>query len=325
MKSFYYKYKKIRNHLASQEWVNAIYDYCFMIKVANPFNRFPLTSGIEHDRCFFIIGSGRSGNTLVRRVLTSSERIHIPPETYVLGTAIKTFMRLSWLSWPDVCMAVFAHFVFHPEFETFMAPDISVFMNQVLNLPKDKRTLANALSIFYRWHAWVEGKTEIFAWGDKTPLNVFSLWSINKVFPNAKYIFMTRDPFDVVNSYINTGLYKSYEKAAIRWVSANKACLSFEKKASNRVLRMSYENFCRQPQEQTKKICNFLGIRFEGKMLDPNTTEHRLGDVGIREHHARVLRAIDLESIGKGKTEIKPRHMELVNRLCSPVAARLGY
>jgi hypothetical protein len=258
-------------------------------------------------------------------VLTSSEKIHIPPETYVIGTAIKTYRRLSWLSWPDVCMAVFARFVFHPEFETFMAPDISVFMDQILNLPEDKKTLANALSIFYRWHAGIEGKTEIYVWGDKTPINAFSLWNINKVFPNAKYIYMIRDPYDVVQSYINTGLYKNYEKAALRWVSANQACLSFEKKARNRVLRISYEHFCRQPLKQTKRVCNFLEIPFENKMLEPNTTEHCLGDVGLREHHARVFQAIDLQRIGKGKKEMKPKHIGLVNRFCSPIAEQLGY
>ena len=35
---------------------------------------------------FFIIGPDRSGNTLMRRVLEAHEDVHIPPESYVLGT-----------------------------------------------------------------------------------------------------------------------------------------------------------------------------------------------------------------------------------------------
>lgn len=325
MKQIHYKYEKIRNYLASQEWANATHDYCYRIKNALPFKRFPLTSDIDHNRCFFIIGSGRSGNTLVRRVLTSSEKIHIPPETYVLGTVIKTFKRVSGLSWPDVCMAVFARFVFNPEFETFKASDISVFMRQALDLPKDKRTLANALSIFYRWHARVEGKKKIDAWGDKTPLNVFSLRRIDKVFPDAQYIFLIRNPYDVVYSYVNANLYENHEQAAIRWVRANQACLDFEEKAKSRVLRMCYEDFCEKPQEQTKKICNFLGIPFEEKMLELNSAENHLGDVGMRDHHARVLQSIDMKSIGKGMTEMKPEYIKLTDRVCNLLAKRLGY
>jgi len=40
---------------------------------------------------FFIIGSGRSGNTLLRSILSGSSDISIPPESYRLPFAIKKF------------------------------------------------------------------------------------------------------------------------------------------------------------------------------------------------------------------------------------------
>lgn len=51
-------------------------------------NSIPLNNNEDY-KPFFIIGSGRSGNTLLRRILTKKNGIVIPPETYVLGKVIR--------------------------------------------------------------------------------------------------------------------------------------------------------------------------------------------------------------------------------------------
>jgi len=58
----------------------------------------------------FIIGSGRSGNTLLRRILTGSEELYIPPETYVLGDTIRNFPEYSRLEWPSTCQLILGKF-----------------------------------------------------------------------------------------------------------------------------------------------------------------------------------------------------------------------
>ncbi|HEX6923051.1 MAG TPA: sulfotransferase, partial [Bacillales bacterium] len=57
-------------------------------------------------RPFFIIGSGRSGNTLLRTILFQNPDIVIPPESYVLGKAIRRYRQLSWLEWEELCSVV---------------------------------------------------------------------------------------------------------------------------------------------------------------------------------------------------------------------------
>ena len=48
----------------------------------------PLHSTVRY-MPFFIIGSGRSGNTLLRTILETHPEVHIPPETYVIGKVNK--------------------------------------------------------------------------------------------------------------------------------------------------------------------------------------------------------------------------------------------
>ena len=47
--------------------------------------------GRQRYRPFFIIGSPRSGNTLLRRLLTAHSQLHVPPETVVLRECILRF------------------------------------------------------------------------------------------------------------------------------------------------------------------------------------------------------------------------------------------
>lgn len=70
-------------------------------------------------RPIFIVGSGRSSNILVRRILSNEQDIYIPPETYVLGQVIKDFSNYSKLGWPVLVSLVFSHFNLSEDFSFF--------------------------------------------------------------------------------------------------------------------------------------------------------------------------------------------------------------
>ena len=59
-----------------------------------PFLGYALHGEERHDP-FFVIGVGRSGNTLFRRILTAHSELHIPPETFVLGDVLADFRRVA--------------------------------------------------------------------------------------------------------------------------------------------------------------------------------------------------------------------------------------
>jgi hypothetical protein len=315
----------LKNYLSRQEWLRLIRDHAFRLKNALPIARFPLSSPQHPTKCFFIVGSGRSGNTLVRSVLTASPVIHIPPETYVLGEQVESFRRVSGLGWNDVIHLVFAKLAFHPEFKTFEAPYLNGLIGELRALPASERNLASALDRFYRWHARQNNKDEVAIWGDKTPINVYSLKKINGIFPSAKYVYLTRAPHDVVHSYVKSGIYNNYRDAAIRWQESNLLCMRMEERMPSSVLRVSYEEFCREPEGSTREICGFLGTPFVDSMIAASTRRGSLGDVYAHAHHERVLTAIDQKSIGRGRTDMPADAARLVDSICGATAAALGY
>ena len=105
----------------------------------------PSLRGTHRARPFFIIGSGRSGNTLLRRILQASPELHIPPESYVLGPVIKAFRRHRKARWNDLVTLVAGAFELHPEFGAF-GIHLRELMPHLRSAAKSERNLAHGLS-----------------------------------------------------------------------------------------------------------------------------------------------------------------------------------
>jgi protein-tyrosine sulfotransferase len=162
------------------ESLHRMHTLAVAVKSIVPFGRYPIHRNEPYSP-FFIIGAGRSGNTLLRRVLTAHPALHIPPETYVLGKIAKKFRQVSHMDWSDIVLFIYAFFQFHEEFETFDM-DLSELVRTVRSVKQNQRSLAFIINAFYEWHAQQLGI--IFQrWGDKTPLNVYALNRIQRSFP----------------------------------------------------------------------------------------------------------------------------------------------
>lgn len=179
---------------------------------------------------FFIIGCGRSGNTLLRSMLVAGEEVSIPPESYVWPRIIRRFWPLSFLPWHILSSFVVSEFESYKEFNTW---EINIYRAhaRVRGLAKDKQTLSHIMDIVYRTYI-EEKKEKATRWGDKTPINTIFIDKIIKIFPKAQFIHIVRDPRDVVCSYTKAGLYDNYWDALDFWKTANnkatklkKACL----------------------------------------------------------------------------------------------------
>src|SRR5215471_2582938 len=58
------------------------------------------------DTPFFIVGSGRSGTTLLRLILAGHSRIHIPPETWFILPLVERFSPSRSLAPEEVAEAI---------------------------------------------------------------------------------------------------------------------------------------------------------------------------------------------------------------------------
>ena len=306
------------------ETLHRIIDFCISYRNLAQLSRHPVKSNNSY-KPFFIIGSGRSGNTLLRRLLNNHSGLVIPPETYVLGKVIKRYRQNSGLKWADLVEYVFAAFEFHPEFETF---DVSLqpLVQELKDSPVENRNLTYILNRFYIYCCRSISQGEI-RWGDKTPLNTFYLERIFSVFPDAKFIHILRDGCDVVSSYLDAGIYNSIEQAAERWSESVSLVDKFYNCHPGSGITIRYEELVSNPESTLMKISEFLGVEYEERMLHPptNAKENMMGDVERYAHHANVLKPISTSSIGKGRNNLSTEQKLVVDKIIGQQLKRLGY
>ncbi len=269
----------------------------------------------------FVIGSGRSGNTLVRRVLMASGAIYIPPETYVLGEIIEIWPRTALLPWRERVWLFCAYFEKHSEFSTFGLTNLDAFAARAAALPAAARTLRRLIDAFYGHLASAQG-APIGRWGDKTPYNTHHLPAIAALYPDAKYLWLVRDGRDVALSYVEAGLYPDLAGAADRWVRANRACMAFARRGLD-VRQLGYEGLVTDPETAFADLFQWAGLEFAPHML--TTLPGPMGDVEQRAHHEKVRHPISAASAGRWRDQLADAELSTLPDSFWQVMRALGY
>ncbi len=195
---------------------------------------------------------------------------------------------------------------------------------ELLETADNKRSCDHIID---RWYMYLASKAKPSAtrWGDKTPLNTFYLDKISALYPNAKYVHIVRDPYDVTASYVKMGRYENVEAAARRWLTAIDQCRNIEKQKPLQYLELRYETLVRDPEPQIKCLCDFLGIQFLPDMLSPPASVDAMGDIEAHSRYAEVKRPISPDSVGKGRQTLSQSDFERAERIVGARSAELGY
>jgi protein-tyrosine sulfotransferase len=266
----------------------------------------------------FIVGSGRSGNTLVRRILIASGAIHIPPETYVLSRVISTFRRYPFLPWPNLVDLVLASFEYHAEFEYFSV-SLRPLALELRGLPLADRSLATIIDAFYRFHAQsCDAITD--RWGDKTPLNSYAMDRLSKLFPHARFVHVLRDGVDVVESYLRSGLIDSSTDAAIRWSSSVSAVRRFSQAHPSSCIEVRYEQLVRDTETVVASLESFLELDLTATARQP-----LMRDVEAHEHHATSRDPITEARIGSGRRNLSMDTLQHLDWSIGNLLEQVGY
>lgn len=244
----------------------------------------------------FIMGSGRSGTTMVRDILGSHPKICSLPET--------SFFDRLWAA---------RFFIGKMSNSNNRLRFVWLFFNacgdQLINKFKDKQdALASEYlqaNIFTHQHLYKLMSATLAEDSDtvvveKTPHHLLFMDYIAKNYPDAKFIYITRDPVDMVSSYISRGdLPDNYKQVAMEWVVGNKVGLKCIKKYPNRVIHIRYEDVIQDPSITMKKVFNFIGEDFSEQYLNvrSNSTFNKSEKVGIHNQPKTISVLTNKKSI----------------------------
>jgi hypothetical protein len=216
------------------------------------------------DRLVFLIGSPRSGSTLLARMLGAHSAIHAPAEPHLMT--------------PIAHLGYFASVEKAP-YDPFITQQAAHEL--VAALPNGESDYLDALRAYtdalYARLAEGSGRKLLL---DKTPAYALVLDFLAKLYPRAKYVVLTRQPIAVWSSYVQSFFDGDHEVA-----HAHNPLLERYVPAVARFLRerpvpmehVRYEALVKEPAPQLERLCAFLGVPFEPGMIEYGAEERAQG------------------------------------------------
>lgn len=272
----------------------------------------------------FIVGSGRCGTTLLRRILQASPKVHIPPENWALGGCISDFQYYSWLmSWKAIVHLYLGRHI-GANHRWFASPP-SNLQQRLLSIAEPKRSLAHLIAECYTYHGERQ-KAQFTRWGDKNPLNINHMNPILEVFPDARFIHMIRDGVDVVHSWSKLEKYKgNVTDPARRWTDAITKGKAFSHHNPEALLEVRYERFVRNPSIMTREIFRFIDLEYDEEVLTREAHFREMRQAHEIEHYKKAFKDISPRNIGKGRKTLTSKQAKRLGPMMNDVLTDLGY
>jgi hypothetical protein len=276
-------------------------------------------SAQDRDGVFFVVGTGRSGSTLLQAILSCHPRLSIPPEVRYFGYRDPAVRFSDPLPESDI-----------PAYIEDCRNDM---WWEEIGVPLDE--LEQAL------RAGKRSARDIFLWvlrrlsppdaqriGEKTPPHIMYIERILEVCPEAKIIHIHRDPRDVVVSYLSqywcsdpTGLDVALYCRHCYWTLESLT----EKYGPQTITKVRYESLVEQPESELRRLCAFLGEDFDPAMLSFNE-RNDAGFVGIEQSWKELTRKpLTNARIGRFTEKLSPWQIYFIETAMGDTLQRLGY
>jgi len=268
----------------------------------------------------FIIGAQRSGTTLLEHILSPHSMIQGGSEPHILTPLAHLGI------WEKVDKAPYDTIVSAIGQQTF-----------VDNLPNKEEDYWRACRAYcdalYAQHMASSNKRLCL---DKTPEYATVLPFINKVFPDAKYIILTRHPVAIFSSFAHSffdgdySLAQQHEPLLERYIPPIAA---FLRQTEIPFLHVHYEDLVKNPESEIQRIYRYLNIPYEAaslayqKQTKQRSNSLQLGDPLGVQHHLGPSE----QSLTKWAMELKKNDsdyqimLQLINKLDPADLETLGY
>ena len=211
------------------------------------------------ERPIFVVGTARSGTTLLQAALGAHERIAGPPEVHYI-------LRIARLAdfYGDLADDANLQRAARDALDTPLLRPVDVDHDEVLRRARRTPTYAGLLDAVMSTIASSWGKPR---WSEKTPGQpATEVWSL---FPEACVIHIVRHPVAVITSHRRTPLRQLPARvAAEHWCAFNRASRAAGERAGpDRYLRIRYEDLAARPEPVLREVCTFLGEAYDPRML----------------------------------------------------------
>ena len=295
----------------------------------------------------FIVGVSRSGTTLLRRVLETSERVAIATENHYLGHLVERegaryyFRSLGQLS-DDATIRRIVELIYSGEFQRRSRfREVSPYWRWlVANVPQAEmearllaaeRTERGVMAAFMRAYADHLGRDVM---GEKTPAHLAYVETLLEWFPNGRVVHMLRDPRAVFVSdrHRRRGKPRKPYSWLMRlpllfdavlllqttwvWAAAARRHRELRGRYPGRYLLVRFEDLVQKPEAELPRLFGFLGIELPAQPTDVKVVSRGFewGKAGL-----------DAEAATRWREHIQPFAERWLEFFLGKSMRRLGY
>ncbi len=215
----------------------------------------------------FIVGTHRSGTSLVRRILDSHKNIACPPESYFLVSYSEMLQN------KEVLLGL--------ENLGFSGAEVT-------------KAMRKSAAYFHEAYRRAKGKSR---WADKTPQYVFHLNELFELFgQGAKFVFVFRHPLDVACSLWGRGWVFWDESGdrlgdVCRYVKDSMARqMDFLRQNPDKCFVVYYDALVERPESELRALMEFLAEPWDPVLLRHHEMHH---DFGIEDPISRGTRGFN--------------------------------
>lgn len=260
----------------------------------------------------FIVGSPRSGTSLLRNMLNRHPSLAICGETHFNHYVYKRRRAFGDLSNLENRQRLVSEYL-----------SIQRIRRLGIDVPRLQEKLVREATSYPALFAGVAGSYAASAgkerWGEKTPQHARISELLCEWFPGAAILHILRDPRDAVASLQRMPwAAKSVISNARNWLACNLAAL--ESSHRREYLLVRYETLVAQPEKELARICAHLGEDYVPAMLAPD--------------HAAIVPApwtrlaqgpVTLARVGAWQQELTGRDAALIEWVVGPHLQAFGY
>jgi hypothetical protein len=245
---------------------------------------------VDSPQMVFLISLPRSGSTLLQKILAAHPQVASAGEPWIL-------LPLAFVDRDYGIEAIYDH-----------ANAAKGIREMIENLPEGRQSYIAHLRRFCRglFQDLTHGEA-IFL--DKDPRYYLILDFLVELFPEARFIFLFRNPLDIMCSMMSTWLSDKLTLHAyhvdlyegVRLMS--QGC----RVHSNRSVNVHYEQLVQRPEDEVERVCSFLQIPYrEDLLVNFKQVEFggSMGDpTGIHRYHA-----VSKDSVNLWQTKLNNRY-----------------
>jgi protein-tyrosine sulfotransferase len=247
----------------------------------------------------FIGGQRRSGTTLMRSMLNRHPHIACVPES---------------------------HFFQEERFELLFSDLLERHSDLFERLRIGATEMDHAVAAFIdNLLAPLRTRKGAHRWAEKSPENILRIDYLFRLFPDARFIHMVRDPRDTLCSMKQQArTYKprwvkfNAEVTAPEWVQCIRAGLRW-RECPDRYLEVHYEQMAREPETTLREVLEFLGEPWCDTVLDASADSAQ-GNKGGNDH-----KPVFTSSIGRWVKELGQEEIASIEAIAGESMTVMGY